>query len=112
MTDAARGGTALRTSFLGGLTAADQGRELTLTGWVHRRRDLGGLLFVDLRDRSGLLQVSIGPDWTDPAEYFGRQRRFREDEVDLDATRRVCRERWERLSFMAESFPAEAGEVD
>jgi aspartyl-tRNA synthetase len=33
---------------------------------VHRRRDLGGLLFVDLRDRSGLLQVSFGPGWTEP----------------------------------------------
>jgi aspartyl-tRNA synthetase len=34
---------------------------------VHRRRDLGGLVFVDLRDRSGLVQVSFGPDWTEPA---------------------------------------------
>lgn len=57
--------TALRARMVGGLTAADAGANLTLTGWVHRRRDLGGLYFVDLRDRSGLLQVSVGPDWTD-----------------------------------------------
>jgi aspartyl-tRNA synthetase len=59
--------TALRDRMVGGLTAADVGATLTLTGWVHRRRDLGGLFFVDLRDRSGLLQVSVGPDWTDAA---------------------------------------------
>ncbi len=59
--------TALRHRMVGGLTAADTGAALTLTGWVHRRRDLGGLYFVDLRDRSGLLQVSVGPDWTDAA---------------------------------------------
>ncbi|NJD20296.1 MAG: aspartate--tRNA ligase [Gemmatimonadetes bacterium] len=52
---------------VGGITAADVGATLILTGWVHRRRDLGGLYFVDLRDRSGLLQVSVGPDWTDAA---------------------------------------------
>jgi len=49
---------------VGGLTAANVGAELRLAGWVHRLRDLGGLLFVDLRDRSGILQVSFGPDWS------------------------------------------------
>ncbi len=41
------------------------GRTLRLAGWVHRRRDLGGVLFIHLRDRSGLAQLSFGPDWTD-----------------------------------------------
>jgi len=59
--------TQLRTRMVGGLRAADDGSADSLAGWVHRRRDLGGLLFVDLRDRSGLVQVSFGPDWTDAA---------------------------------------------
>jgi aspartyl-tRNA synthetase len=56
--------TALRDRMVGGLRARDAGTRMRLTGWVHRRRDLGGLVFVDLRDRSGLVQVSFGPDWT------------------------------------------------
>lgn len=58
-------GTQLRSRMVGGLRAKDDGSEERLCGWVHRRRDLGGLLFVDLRDRSGLVQVSFGPDWTE-----------------------------------------------
>ncbi len=57
--------TALRSRMLGGIRSDDEGTELHLAGWVHRRRDLGGLIFLDLRDRSGLVQVSLGPDWTD-----------------------------------------------
>lgn len=57
--------TAARSRMVGGIRADAVGQELRLTGWVHRRRDLGGVYFVDLRDRSGLLQVSFGPDWTD-----------------------------------------------
>ncbi len=58
-------GTALRARMVGGLTAEDAGSTLKLTGWVHRRRNLGGLVFIDLRDRSGILQISFGPDWTE-----------------------------------------------
>ncbi len=61
--------TSQRTSVVGTLRAGDEGARVRLTGWVHRRRNLGGLLFVDLRDRSGLAQVSFGPDWT-PAEQM------------------------------------------
>lgn len=59
--------TGLRSRMVGGLRPEHEGEMLVLAGWVHRRRDLGGLLFVDLRDRSGLVQVSFGPDWTDGA---------------------------------------------
>ena len=55
--------TQLRERMVGGLRSQDEGTNVHLAGWVHRRRDLGGLVFVDLRDRSGLIQVSFGPDW-------------------------------------------------
>jgi aspartyl-tRNA synthetase len=64
MSDATTGRTALRASYLGRITPDDVGRTLRLMGWVHRRRNLGGMLFLDLRDRTGLLQVSIGEDWS------------------------------------------------
>jgi len=58
--------TQLRDRMVGGLRESDHGTRQRLAGWVHRRRDLGGLVFVDLRDRSGLVQVSFGPAWTEP----------------------------------------------
>jgi aspartyl-tRNA synthetase len=63
--------TALRTHRVGSLTRDQLGQEVRLGGWVHRRRDLGGLVFVDLRDRAGLVQLSFNPEWT-PSDVLER----------------------------------------
>jgi aspartyl-tRNA synthetase len=63
--------TSLRTHSGGLLTRADVGADVRLGGWVHRRRDLGGLVFIDLRDRYGLVQLSFDPDYT-PREVLER----------------------------------------
>ena len=63
--------TAFRTHLCGALSRAEVGQEVRLGGWVHRRRDLGGLVFVDLRDREGLVQLSCNPAWT-PAHVMER----------------------------------------
>ncbi|MBT9252281.1 MAG: aspartate--tRNA ligase [Brockia lithotrophica] len=51
-----------KTHDAGTLTLSDVGRQVVLGGWVHRRRDLGGLIFFDLRDRSGIVQVVVPPE--------------------------------------------------
>ena len=51
-----------RTCYCGSLRAGDEGREVILNGWVQRRRDHGGVIFVDLRDISGLVQVVFNPE--------------------------------------------------
>jgi len=51
-----------RSDYCGAPRAADIGREVTVMGWVHSRRDHGGVVFIDLRDRSGILQVVCNPE--------------------------------------------------
>lgn len=54
-----------RTNNCGDLDASFEGKEVTLSGWVHRRRDHGGLIFIDLRDRYGLTQVVSDPNFSE-----------------------------------------------
>ncbi len=57
----------MRTDYCGNITQTHLQQTVTLCGWVHRRRDHGGVIFIDLRDREGLVQVVCNPD--DPALF-------------------------------------------
>ena len=52
----------MRSHYCGQVTSELLDKEVTLAGWVHRRRDHGGVIFIDLRDREGLVQVVIAPE--------------------------------------------------
>lgn len=56
-----------RTHQCGKITKADIGQTVVLNGWVQRRRDLGGVLFIDLRDRSGIVQIVFNPEFNEEA---------------------------------------------
>jgi aspartyl-tRNA synthetase len=60
-----------RTNHCGILSKADVGKEVVLYGWVQKRRDLGGVIFVDLRDRSGISQVVFNPEFNKEAHEKG-----------------------------------------
>jgi aspartyl-tRNA synthetase len=68
----------MRTHYCAELSAALVGQQVTLAGWAHRRRDHGGVIFIDLRDREGLAQVVCDPD---RAEAFATADRVRSEFV-------------------------------
>ncbi len=55
----------MRTEYCGRLNPAHEGQQVTLCGWVNRRRDLGSLIFIDMRDCAGIVQVFFDPDYQD-----------------------------------------------
>lgn len=86
MDSVAESRTAMRSCGAGLASLEQAGTELRIAGWVHRRRDLGGIVFLDVRDRSGLLQASVGPGWSaDQAVTAARELRA-EDVVWMRGT--------------------------
>jgi len=77
----------MRTHYCGQLNVSNLGQTVTLCGWAHRRRDHGGVIFIDLRDREGLAQVVCDPD---RAEMFSLAESVRNEFV-LKVTGRVRR---------------------
>ena len=68
----------MRSHYCGEINESLLGKEIEVCGWVHRRRDHGGVIFIDLRDREGLLQVVFDPD---RAEIFSLAERIRSEFV-------------------------------
>jgi aspartyl-tRNA synthetase len=64
----------MRTHYCGELTESQLDATVTVCGWVHRRRDHGGVIFLDLRDRQGILQVVVDPDTPEAFETADRAR--------------------------------------
>jgi aspartyl-tRNA synthetase len=121
-----------RTHWAGELRAEQAGEELRVAGWVHRRRDHGGLIFIDLRDRTGLLQLVFRPEEAaeahtaahdlraeDVISVAGRLERREEatvnpamptGEVELNASRVDLLADSDTPPFEVESFSGEVGE--
>ena len=68
----------MRSIYCGDVGAKEEGQEVTVAGWVHRRRDHGGVIFIDLRDREGLVQVVFNPE---RKEIFTEAERIRSEYV-------------------------------
>ena len=77
----------MRTDYCGNITAEHLEQTVTLNGWVNKRRDLGGVIFLDLRDREGVIQVVFDPDVEDVFQAANKVR----NEYCVSITGRVRR---------------------
>ena len=77
-----------RSHYCAAVTEEDQGKEVVLCGWVERRRDHGGLIFIDLRDRTGIIQVVASPDYEKAS--LTRRNRFVRNMSSLFAVLSAC----------------------
>ena len=68
-----------RTHLCGEITKAENTEKVTIMGWVQKRRDHGGVIFADIRDRSGIVQVVFNPDLDD--ESFAKAEELRSEYV-------------------------------
>ncbi len=68
----------MRTHYCGQVTEILENQTVTVSGWVHRRRDHGGVIFIDLRDRDGLVQIVVNPD---DADKFSKAEKLRSEFV-------------------------------
>ncbi|WP_203290360.1 aspartate--tRNA ligase [Metabacillus sp. cB07] len=74
-----------RTYYCGEVTEAAIGEKVTLKGWVQKRRDLGGLIFIDLRDRTGIVQIVVNPEVSEEALKIAEKARS-EYVLDIEGT--------------------------
>ena len=75
----------MRTDYCGKLTSENIESSVTLCGWVHRRRDHGGLIFIDMRDVSGILQIVFDPERSGEVHTTGHSLRP-EDVLEVKGT--------------------------
>src|SRR5262245_9146983 len=68
----------MRTHYCGQVTKTSLGQEIQVTGWVHRRRDHGGIIFLDVRDRAGMVQMVFAPE---KKALFTQAERLRDEYV-------------------------------
>ena len=94
----------MRSHYCGHVDTSLVGQEISVAGWVHRRRDHGGVIFVDLRDREGILQVVFDPD---DAAMFAEAERIRGE-----AERRLLQSETAVQQALVEKAVAELRKVD